>query len=227
MQGHRGDDQKKERKSTLGRKSSRDEIACVDFVRGVAEPGSAELTHAENFLSSWLQVAELGRHDRALDEIPGRRQALHMAKTLGRHHLAAAARPSAVRRLVASLAFQHRPLEGRRSAQRSHHWVFEVEDFVCDVRLDASQRLARLDGQITATSSSGESDADADGMTVLVLGDDKLLTSVACDVTGEFHTGGLERWPSRLELLVEDGLRIEVSLPEPGGSVGAVSGQPS
>lgn len=214
MQGHRAAN----RKSVFDWKSSTDEIECVDFVRGVSEPGTGEKMHrrlasdearAARVLRSWRRVAELGRRDRELDEIARRREALHLAKTVGRHHLATAARPAAVV-LVAKLAFGHRPLDGRRGVSSARHWVFEVEDFVCDIRFDASRRRAQLDGQVTAATEPGESKLDS--MAVLVLRGDELLTSVACDEAGEFHTGALPRWPSHLEVLVQDGMRIEVPL---------------
>ena len=189
----------------------------VDYARDVAEPEVADeirqrleaTPSAGQDLDVWNRLAALGRRD--TQEVPDRRQALHMVKTMGRHYLAdGAVEPSKVRTFIAELAFapQARGI-GLRGESSSHHAVYTAGDYIVDVKIDETEVGLSLRGQLALVSGSGPKQLR---VPVLMLAGDDLLRSALCDDSGEFSGDGLLKTPSDLHFLVARDVRIQVPL---------------
>ena len=190
----------------------------VDYARDVAEPEVADeirrrleaMSSAGPELDTWNRLAALGRRD--TQEVPDRRQALHLVKTMGRHYLAdGAAEASKIRTLIAELAFapQARGI-GLRGGASSHHAVYTAGDYVVDVKLEKAEGgLTSLRGQLALVSGSGPKQLR---VPVLMIAGDDLLQSALCDDSGEFSGDGLLKPPSDLHFLVAGDVRIQVPL---------------
>lgn len=195
----------------------------VDYARHVAEPEVAEeirqrlkaTPSAGGQLGAWRRLTELGRQDR--HEVPGRRQALHLVKVMGRHYLAAgalasgASKPSKDRRtLVAELAFAPQPRPpGLRGGSASRHAVYTAANYVVDVQLEEAGDATCLRGQLAL--AAGDLPAQR-RVPVLMLAGDDLVHGTLCDEGGEFSADGLQKTPSDLHFLVARDVRIQVPL---------------
>lgn len=196
------------------------DIAWVDFARGVADPetdreirrlmtSGSETDKKDSDL--WRRVAAVGRHD-IERQVP--HDLTRIVKAMGSVYLP---RPEekglpALRRMVAELTFGGGPqLVGVRSSSAGElHSVFKSESYVFDVRVESlSGGSCRLDGQVYLQDDEGRL---ADEIPVYVYSGDELLTSTWCNEHGEFHSGELPQSPSKLHLLVEKDLQVELPL---------------
>ncbi len=207
------------------------EIAWLDFARGVADPDT-DLEIRQRLASGsdrdkkevdlWRSVAALGRRDKE-QAVADEFDVTRIVKAMGRMHLPVKTETGVpwIRRLVAELTFGHQPTPvGVRGATSAvHHSVFSAEDYFFDIRIESLDPTGcRLDGQVTRqdgqpleqTVQGASTQERGNGIPVLLLNDEELLATVVCDQLGEFHSRELVQMPSKIQVLVEETLQIEI-----------------